>query len=146
MTAGTRDLTCPSAQPDMAGARVIGVVGGTPEEPQVGYLAHDAAVDLSMVGELGSLDVTHVFRFAATCEEHRCAHFAGGQCSLARRIVEQLPEVVELLPRCQVRTTCRWFAEQGAAACRRCPQVVTLIPAGDTPLNRAAAPPVKPLA
>ena len=80
-----------------------------------------------------------MFRYAARCEEHRCGHFDGTRCSLAARIVEQLPEVVELLPRCQIRPTCRWFAERGGAACRRCPQILTMIPKGDDPINRAAA-------
>lgn len=145
MTSAARDLACPSAQPDMADARVLGVIGGTTVQPEVAYLAPGTAVDLPSADQLGPLDVTHVFRFAAKCEEHRCAHFAMGRCSLAARIVEQLPEVVELLPRCQIRTTCRWFAEHGAAACRRCPQVVTLIPAGDAPLNRVAMAPGPPM-
>jgi hypothetical protein len=137
----TTGLTCPSAQPDMAGARIIGVLAGTPEAPEIAYLAPDAQVDASVLHHLGPLEPTEVFRFAASCEEHRCSHFAAGRCSLARRIVEQLPEVVELLPRCQIRATCRWFAEEGSAACRRCPQVVTRIPKADDALNRAALPP-----
>lgn len=144
MMSAARDLACPSAQPDMADARVLGVIGGTTVQPEVAYLSPGITVDLPSADQLGPLGVTHVFRFAAKCEEHRCAHFAGGRCSLAARIVEQLPEVVELLPRCQIRTTCRWFAEHGAAACRRCPQVVTLIPSGDAPLNRVAMPPAPP--
>jgi hypothetical protein len=49
-----------------------------------------------------------------------------------------LPEVVDILPACQVRRSCRWYAEQGGAACRRCPQVVTMIPKLDDALNRVA--------
>jgi hypothetical protein len=138
VTQFARALTCPSAQPDMESARIIGVVGGTPNEPEVGYLAPGVAVVPPTPDQLGGLEITHVLRFAATCEEHKCAHFSGNRCSLAKRIVDQLPAVVQMLPRCQIRSTCRWFAEQGADACRRCPQVVTLIPTGDTPLNRAA--------
>ncbi len=36
-----------------------------------------------------------------------------------------LDPVVSGLPRCAIRPTCRWFREQGRAACIRCPQVVT---------------------
>jgi hypothetical protein len=132
---------CPSAQPDMAGARVIGVIQGMPEEPEIAYLERDVAIEAGVAAALGTVDPTEVFRYAAACETHRYAHFTGGHCSLATRIVEELPEVVQLLPRCQICATCRWFAEQGGAACRRGPQVVTRIPAGEGPMHRAAQSP-----
>jgi len=131
---------CPSAQPDMEGARIIGVLSGEPDAPQVAYLERGVEVDLSVTDQLGELAPSEVFRFAAKCETSRCCHFDGSRCALAGRIVNQLPEVVDLLPRCQIRPTCRWFAEQGGAACRRCPQIVTMIPRGDDALNRAARP------
>jgi hypothetical protein len=122
----------------MEGATVFGVIGGSVEEPRVEYLKQSAVVDPSVLGKLGDLQPTHVFRFSAKCEEYRCAHFNGQRCTLAQRIVEKLDPVVDVLPPCLVRPTCRWFAEAGAEACRRCPQVVTLIPKGDDKLNEAA--------
>ena len=41
------------------------------------------------------------------------------------RIVQQLPTVVETLPACQIRSSCRWWLQEGKAACYRCPQMVT---------------------
>src|SRR5262245_54472478 len=120
--------SCPSAQPDMEGARIFGVLTGTPEEPRVAYLMQTAAVDPEQLPELGTLEPTQVFRFAARCEESRCAHFDGLRCTLARRIVEQLDPVVDDLPPCLIRPTCRWYAEEGGEACRRCPQVITMVP------------------
>ena len=29
------------------------------------------------------------------------------------------------VPRCAIRRTCRWFAQEGAAACHACPFVIT---------------------
>lgn len=134
-------LSCPSAQPDMEGARIIGVLSGTADEPRIAYLEPGVSVDESVAHSLGELAPTHVFRYAALCEQRGCAHYDGARCSLAARIVEQLPEVVEILPRCQIRRTCRWYAEEGAAACRRCPQIVTTVPRRNDPINRVAAPP-----
>ena len=131
-------LSCPSAQPDMEGARVFGIIGGSVEEPRVAYLKKGAAVGPSVLKKLANVQPTHVFRFSAKCEERRCAHFNGQRCTLAQRIVEQLDPVVDTLPPCLVRPTCRWFAEVGAEACHRCPQVVTLIPKSDDKLNQAA--------
>ena len=141
--AGPR-LTCPSAQPDMEGARVFGVVSGTPQEPRVAYLRADAVVTRAMLAKLAPADPTQVFRFSAPCEEARCVHYDGRRCQLAGRIVEKLDPVVDVLPPCLIRSTCRWYAEQGAAACHRCPQVVTMIPRAEDRLNQAARPPAAP--
>src|SRR5215475_4559746 len=102
MTQGTDGPSCPSAQPDMAGARIFGILTGTPEEPRVAYLKQHAVVDGSMLARLGSIPPTQVFRFAARCEESRCIHFDGSRCSLAQRIVEKLEPVVDALPSCLI--------------------------------------------
>jgi hypothetical protein len=126
----------------MAGARVIGVVSGTPEAPRIAYLKQSARIPDEVIANLGELQPTHVFRFSAQCEESRCTHFDGSRCGLGQRINEMLEPVVDALPPCTIRPTCRWHAEQGPGICRRCPQVVTMIPRSDTnPLSRAARPP-----
>lgn len=131
-------LTCPSGQPDMQDAHIFGVIAGTPAEPRVAYLKRTAEVTLEMMAQLEGLDPTRVFRYSARCENGRCAQYEDGRCSLARRIVAQLQPVVSDLPSCQIRATCRWFKEEGGAACLRCPQVVTLTPSGQNALRHAA--------
>lgn len=134
--------SCPSGQPDMEDARVFGIVSGTASEPRVAYLAHDVAVDDDVVGMLGGVKPTEVFRYSAKCEEHRCGHFDGTNCTLAARLKATLRPVVDRLPPCTVRATCRWYAEQGSEICLRCPQVVTLnVGSGDDVLREAATPP-----
>jgi hypothetical protein len=137
---GDSPLLCPSAQPDMAEARIFGVVGGTAATPEVAYLKSSATVTPEMLEQLGDLDPTHVFRFAARCEEGRCGQYKDGRCSLGQRIAEMLPPVTEALPSCQIRASCRWYEEVGAAACRRCPQVVTIVPMDQAGLREAARP------
>ena len=132
------NLSCPSAQPDMEEARVFGVIAGTPAEPRVAYLKRKAEVTEEMTASLGGLDPTQVFRFSARCETGRCAQYENGRCSLAQRIVQNLAPVVSDLPSCQIRGTCRWFAEVGGEACLRCPQVVTLVPSDQNALRQAA--------
>ncbi len=133
-------LSCPSAQPEMTDARIFGVVAGSPEEPRVAYLKAGATVSEEMLEGLGGLRPTQVFRYSARCEESRCAQFDKGCCSLGRRIAERLPEVTDALPSCQIRPTCRWHSEIGRAACLRCPQVMTLVPSGESGLARVAVP------
>src|SRR5687767_696904 len=91
---------CPSAQPDMEEARVDGLVSGTPTVPRIAYLAAKAEIDLATVPDMGPVAVTQVFRIAARCEEHRCAQFADGRCSLGKRIVDGVSPVVDALPPC----------------------------------------------
>ena len=125
----------------MVDAHAFGIVSGTPAEPRIAYLKHSADVTPEMMAELGDLDPTRVFRFSARCESSRCAQFADGQCGLGQRIAAQLPPVVAALPSCQIRATCRWYAENGDSICFRCPQVVTVVPPELAALTQAATPP-----
>src|SRR5215217_3649727 len=94
-------VMCPSAQQGMKDLQLIGVVTFDGDEPR------------------------EVFRMAGQCEELRCTHFNGTDCKLATRIVQILPAVVDGLPPCLIRASCRWYTQEGKAACLRCPQVVT---------------------
>jgi hypothetical protein len=118
-------LLCPSAQPTMHGAVAVGVVGGTPTEPRVQPLERPLAVTEELLGLAEPVKPTEVFRFAAPCLCSGCVHFTQSRCGLAAKVVRMLPEVTETLPECDIRPRCRWFAQEGAAACVRCPQVVT---------------------
>ena len=66
-----------------------------------------------------------MLRIASDCYEKGCLHFDGADCRLAARIVEQLPTVTDTLPAYQIRSSCRWWQQEGKSACLRCPQVVT---------------------
>jgi len=121
---------------------VFGVIADAAEGPRVGYLSDHAVVDEALIESLEGVKPTEVFRFAAKCEEHRCSHFNGARCTLAQRIRAALDPVVDRLPPCSVRSTCRWYAEEGGEICLRCPQVVTLnVGSGDELLRSAATPP-----
>jgi hypothetical protein len=122
---GARTLLCPSAQPDMPGAQVLGVVTGPSEEPVIAYLDEAVPVTEALTELASPAHPADVMRFSAACEESKCCHFDGRRCQLAKRIVDSLPAVVESLPECLIRSECRWFQQEHRAACLRCPQVVT---------------------
>ncbi len=111
----------------MGDAEVLGVLEGGPDAPRLSYLVEPVRVSDELLAQTGGVSPTRVFRFAATCEERSCSHFDGVNCRLATRIVAGLSPVVDKLPPCRIRSKCRWFAQEGAAACLRCPQVVTEI-------------------
>jgi len=131
---------CPSAQPHTDGARVFGIVGGTPEHPRVGYLPQPIAVSDELLALAGPVSPTEVFRIGAPCAGDACRHFDGCDCRLARKLVQIVPAAGTSLPACSLRPGCRWWRQEGKAACLRCPQVVTELYA-PTEAQRLAADP-----
>lgn len=118
-------LHCPSAQPDMPGSLVLGVVLGTPDEPRMTPLERLQPVTPELLQMAAPVRPTQVFRFAAPCAGTKCHHFDGTKCQLATRIVQLLPEATTALPTCHLRPDCRWWKQEGKSACMRCPQVIT---------------------
>ena len=116
---------CPSAQPGIEGAFAIGVVGGTPEDRRVGYLEGRVPVTDELLALSGPVKPTEVFRFAAPCAGGGCQHFDGYDCRLATKLVQLTPPVVKALPACSLRPECRWWKQEGKAACMVCPAIRT---------------------
>ena len=133
-------LICPSAQPDMPGATILGVRTGPIERSRIAYLVEPTAVSDQLLKLAEPLKPTEVFRFAAHCEEAACRHFDGAACSLAARVVQILPAVVETLPPCKIRGECRWYRQEGRPACLRCPQVITYLDNPSAEFRLAATP------
>jgi hypothetical protein len=126
------DLLCPSSHPSVEGCQVIGIVEQAAGGPEVAYLNEHIAATPEVLDLAGPANPGEVFRLAAPCQTRTCPHFDGGACGLITSIVKTLAPVVDALPPCLIRKECRWFHQEGAAACHRCPQVVTV--------NRAATP------
>jgi hypothetical protein len=117
---------CPSAQPGMDQCRVLGVVCRDGQTPMLQYLNQPLLATPGVLATAAPLKPTEVFRLAATCAEHSCPHFDGADCRLAARIVRILPAAVDALPACLIRKDCRWYSQEGGAACKRCPAVTTV--------------------
>lgn len=116
---------CPSAQPRADGAFAFGVVGGTPERQKVGYLEARVPVSDELLAMAGPVDPVRVFRFAAPCAGSGCQHFDGSDCRLATKLVQLTPMASKTLPACTVRPDCRWWRQEGKAACMRCSEILT---------------------
>jgi hypothetical protein len=117
---------CPSAQPGTDQCRVLGVVQQDGPSPRLVYLNQHLPATPEVLVMAAPLKPTEVFRLAATCAEHQCPHFDGQDCRLATRVVKIMPAVVDALPPCIIRKDCRWYSQEGGAACRRCPEVTTV--------------------
>jgi len=105
---------------------VLGVVRRDGPSPMLEYLREPLSATPEVLAMAAPLKATEVFRLAATCAEHKCPHFDGADCRLAARVVRILPTVVDTLPPCIIRQQCRWYAQEGGAACKRCPEITTV--------------------
>ncbi|MBV9401407.1 MAG: hypothetical protein JO062_25755 [Bryobacterales bacterium] len=118
----------------------FGVVVGTRENPRIGWIEKPVPVTEELLALTGPVPPTQVFRFSAPCQENGCCHFDGKDCRLATRLVQLLPAAGTSLPACRVRPDCRWFRQEGSAACHRCPEIVTYSVDPTEQLSRAATP------
>ncbi len=123
-TSSSKSLMCPSADTEMSGSVIFGIVVGTPEEPHVVHLDRVKQIPPELLEIDSPVKPTEIFRIAATCIEGGCQHFDGTNCRLTERIIDGLPAVTDRLPACAIRSTCRWWYQEGKEACFRCQQVV----------------------
>jgi hypothetical protein len=119
------ELSCPSGQPDMPGARLFGIATGTEDDPQIAYLEKTIPITPELLAKTGEVEPQRIFRIAVACQESRCVQWNGTACTLAQRIVEHLPADATALPPCQIRSSCQWFRQEGRQACIRCPLITT---------------------
>jgi hypothetical protein len=124
-TAAEKTTLCPSARPESEGSIVFGIISGTVAEPRVAYLKQPQPVTDELIAKASPITPAEIFRTASPCATKGCQHFDGQDCRLATRIVESFPAVAEELPPCSIRRDCRWWQQEGKAACMRCPQVIT---------------------
>jgi hypothetical protein len=124
----------------MGDVQVLGVVSREEAKARLEYLNEPMPATPDVLALAAPAEVSQVFRLSARCEEKKCTHFDGARCQLAVRIAQMLPEVVDALPACNIRRDCRWFRQEGRAACLRCPQIVTGNPEADKQLKLVAGP------
>ncbi|HEX5543593.1 MAG TPA: hypothetical protein VFX60_18920 [Micromonospora sp.] len=69
------------------------------------------------------------YRFAGPCVTSSCGYWTGDHCGLGAKVAASYREVTDpaddALPKCAIRRDCRWFAEQGRAACTPCSYIAT---------------------
>ena len=123
--AAEKTTLCPSARPEPENSVVFGIISGTTAEPRVAYLKQPQTLTDELIAKASPVTPAEIFRTASPCATKGCQHFDGQDCRLATRIVEKLPAIAEELPPCSIRRDCRWWQQEGKAACMRCPQVIT---------------------
>src|SRR5688500_134453 len=99
-------LHCPSAPAEPGVAHIFGVVGGTAEGPRVDYLAAPVPLTPALVARTDGGRPEEAYRRTSPCQEKRCTHFPGHDCSLGARLVREHHVVTEKLPPCSIRPSC----------------------------------------
>lgn len=125
--AGEQERMCPSTSAEN-GTVFLGMI--TPAR-KVAYVTPEVPLD-SVRDTLGEADdagpLESRFRFAGPCVTSKCGFWTGDHCGLGAKLASSYQDAggeEADLPKCAIRRTCRWFAEQGPAACSPCSYVVT---------------------
>ena|SRR5690242_17949616 len=123
-----KESLCPSSRYTES-ARLLGV---RQEDGKVSILPDPLQVDESF-GQYLSEDLKpeQSFRFVNKCMESGCKQWTKKGCGIAIRAISFLDQVnpVEELPACSIRKECRWHQQEGSAACKICPYIITDISA-----------------
>ena len=123
------EYTCPSA-PCESGGTLLGLID---ENGRVGYLTPAITIDQEFVDKVEQgRSPRKRFRFAGPCVEGRCRQWTGSRCGIVDTAIEAVdgldPAAAReegVLPQCAIRSSCRWYAQEGAAACAACSFVIT---------------------
>lgn len=119
------EFACPSSQPEVEDAQILGLIEDKNGKPSVTYVSGHQPVTEELMHLSAPLRPTDVFRFAARCNTSSCTHFDGKDCQLATRILAGFGAVDTALPACALRKSCRWYAQEGGEICLRCSQITT---------------------
>jgi hypothetical protein len=116
--------SCPSAEPE-PGSILLGVM----VKPSiVAYIVPASQVTTEALESLreSGVDVENRLRFAGPCVEHQCVQWTGARCGLIDNAVATQDEAISvaLLPKCSIRSSCRWFSQHGRSACAVCPDII----------------------
>ena len=121
-----RELACPSSRCE-PGATLLGVIEA---DGTVGYITPQLTIDDDFVERARrGREPERRFRFSNPCVEAGCRQWTGSRCGLIDRVLDADLEPAQPeragLPHCSIRSSCRWFEQSGADACRVCPLVIT---------------------
>ena len=119
---------CPSARCE-EGAILVGIVG---EDGVIGYVNPQVTIGSDFVHRARKGRTPEKrFRFSQPCIESDCQQWTGCRCGVIDRVLKAVEEAnvldasSEALPKCSIRSQCRWFAQVGRKACTVCPLVIT---------------------
>ncbi len=118
------DKSCPSSTCE-EGATLLGVVNG---DGTIGYISTPLTIDQDFIKEAREQgDPESNFRFSNKCVTTGCRQWSNGQCGVIDKIIHNNEDLnlPTRLPDCSIRSSCRWYYQEGAKACSFCPYIIT---------------------
>ena len=116
--------SCPSSVA-AEGAVLLGVVN---RDGTVGYISSKIEVTTQLLEDINKTPQPEKhFRFSNSCVESGCRQWQNGNCSVIKKIMSANDDI-ELeaqLPNCSIRSSCRWYHQEGGKACSFCPFIIT---------------------
>lgn len=119
----TQNKTCPSSL-GQVGSNLLGVVNAN---GTVGFFSDPVEVTQEFIDDTGDVkDLENRFRFSNKCVQSGCKQWTGKECGVIKAVLalDSIPQKNDL-PDCSIRTTCRWYFQEGAVACNGCRYVIT---------------------
>jgi hypothetical protein len=116
--------SCPSSNAS-EGSILLGVINtnGT-----VGFISNKIELTGELYHEmLKKGEPEKHFRFSTDCVESGCHQWQSGKCSVIQKIlhINEDLQLEDQLPACSIRSSCRWYFQEGSKACSFCPYIIT---------------------
>jgi hypothetical protein len=123
MNSNNEHKSCPSS----VCAEDAILLGKVKQDGTVSYFSNRMQLDESSVKEFQKLvEPERYYRFSSPCVQNGCKQWQGGGCSVIKKVLHAgLEDLPTDAPACIIRTTCRWFHQEGVQACYVCPMVIT---------------------
>lgn len=116
--------SCPSSVA-AEGSILLGVIN---KNGTLGYIANKTEVTPELFAEISKTEEPEKhFRFSSTCVESGCRQWDKGHCGVIKKIMHTNDDLQleEQLPECSIRSSCRWYFQEGGKACSFCPFIIT---------------------
>ena len=118
--------TCPSAN-FSKGAYLLGIRN---EDDEMEILAEPLKITEEIYNKLKKKNTRpeKALRMANKCIESNCKQWTGEGCGVIDHVLTTIEERYkkDQLPECGIRSTCRWYSQQGKESCKVCTLVTTL--------------------
>lgn len=120
-----KPILCPSAQ-CQDGAILLGII--LPNQT-IAYTDRRLRIDTHQAEQmrLHAIAPEKAFRFSAPCAQSGCQKWreggCGGKCGALDDVLAA--PLRKALPKCAIRSQCRWFLQSGAKACGVCRHIAT---------------------
>ena len=117
---------CPSSTCSK-GASLIGIVQG---DNTVNLLNTPIKINEEFIKKANEYgEPERRLRFADKCVKSGCKQWTRGSCGIMNELARVNPSIKsnqrDELPACAIRSTCRWYSQEGSKACKICLFVVT---------------------